>query len=152
MPKMMIVFHIFISLSTGKPMNWPDSCDEMDIRQCVFTETSSKRNGIGSSTSSRGAPPPSSWPPTWLPEVNLLYFHFTKKYLKLYLDFTEKFFKYIWFDEFFIIFLGLDVDDVKFVVNYDYPNNSEDYIHRIGRTGRRNNTGTAYTFFTSSNR
>ena len=47
---------------------------------------------------------------------------------------------------------GLDVDDVKFVVNYDYPNNSEDYIHRIGRTGRRNNTGTAYTFFTSANR
>lgn len=30
---------------------------------------------------------------------------------------------------------GLHVDDVKFVVNYDYPNNSEDYIHRIGRTG-----------------
>ena len=28
---------------------------------------------------------------------------------------------------------GLDVDDVKFVINYDYPNNSEDYIHRIGR-------------------
>ena len=27
---------------------------------------------------------------------------------------------------------GLDVDDVKFVINYDYPNNSEDYIHRIG--------------------
>ena len=31
---------------------------------------------------------------------------------------------------------GLDVDDVKFVINYDYPNNSEDYIHRIGRTGK----------------
>merc|ERR1719412_2457920 len=46
---------------------------------------------------------------------------------------------------------GLHVDDVKFVVNYDYPNNSEDYIHRIGRTGRKNNTGTAYTFFTSGN-
>ena len=28
---------------------------------------------------------------------------------------------------------GLDVDDVKFVINYDYPNNSEDYIHRIGQ-------------------
>jgi superfamily II DNA/RNA helicase len=28
---------------------------------------------------------------------------------------------------------GLDVDDVKFVINFDYPNNSEDYIHRIGR-------------------
>ena len=30
-----------------------------------------------------------------------------------------------------------DVDDIKFVINYDYPNNSEDYVHRIGRTGRR---------------
>ena len=28
---------------------------------------------------------------------------------------------------------GLDVGDVKFVINYDYPNNSEDYINRIGR-------------------
>ncbi|XP_037931364.1 ATP-dependent RNA helicase dbp2 [Teleopsis dalmanni] len=46
---------------------------------------------------------------------------------------------------------GLDVDDVKFVINYDYPSNSEDYVHRIGRTGRSNNTGTAYTLFTSSN-
>lgn len=26
-----------------------------------------------------------------------------------------------------------DVDDVKYVINYDYPNNSEDYIHRIGK-------------------
>ena len=31
---------------------------------------------------------------------------------------------------------GLDVDDVKFVINYDYPNNSEDYIHRIGKNFR----------------
>ncbi|XP_002135506.1 ATP-dependent RNA helicase DBP2 isoform X1 [Drosophila persimilis] len=46
---------------------------------------------------------------------------------------------------------GLDVDDVKFVINYDYPSNSEDYVHRIGRTGRSNNTGTAYTLFTHSN-
>ncbi len=30
-----------------------------------------------------------------------------------------------------------DVDDVRFVINFDYPNNSEDYIHRIGRTGRK---------------
>ncbi|XP_065578449.1 probable ATP-dependent RNA helicase DDX5 [Artemia franciscana] len=42
---------------------------------------------------------------------------------------------------------GLDVDGVDFVINYDYPQNSEDYIHRIGRTGRSNQTGTAYTFF-----
>ncbi|XP_014671389.1 PREDICTED: probable ATP-dependent RNA helicase DDX5 isoform X1 [Priapulus caudatus] len=46
---------------------------------------------------------------------------------------------------------GLDVEDVKFVINFDYPNSSEDYVHRIGRTGRCNNTGTAYTFFTMSN-
>jgi len=46
---------------------------------------------------------------------------------------------------------GLDVDDVKFVINYDYPNNSEDYVHRIGRTGRRDKTGTAYTLFTPGN-
>ncbi|GBP19494.1 Probable ATP-dependent RNA helicase DDX17 [Eumeta japonica] len=46
---------------------------------------------------------------------------------------------------------GLDVEDVKFVVNYDYPNNSEDYVHRIGRTGRSQNTGTAYTLFTPNN-
>ncbi|GAB0096277.1 RNA helicase [Sergentomyia squamirostris] len=46
---------------------------------------------------------------------------------------------------------GLDVEDVKFVINYDYPSNSEDYVHRIGRTGRSNNTGTAYTLFTIQN-
>ncbi|KAG8276274.1 putative ATP-dependent RNA helicase ddx17 [Homalodisca vitripennis] len=45
----------------------------------------------------------------------------------------------------------LDVDDVKYVINYDYPNSSEDYIHRIGRTGRSDQTGTAYTFFTPNN-
>lgn len=36
--------------------------------------------------------------------------------------------------------LGLDVNDIKVVINYDYPNNSEDYVHRIGRTGRRDKT------------
>uniref|UniRef100_V9KGI2 RNA helicase n=1 Tax=Callorhinchus milii TaxID=7868 RepID=V9KGI2_CALMI len=46
---------------------------------------------------------------------------------------------------------GLDVEDVKFVINYDYPNSSEDYIHRIGRTARSSKTGTAYTFFTPGN-
>lgn len=45
---------------------------------------------------------------------------------------------------------GLDVEDVKFVINFDYPNSSEDYIHRIGRTGRCQQSGTAYTYFTSS--
>lgn len=43
------------------------------------------------------------------------------------------------------------MDDVKFVINYDYPSCSEDYVHRIGRTGRSDKTGTAYTFFTADN-
>ncbi|XP_058810755.1 uncharacterized protein LOC131675694 [Phymastichus coffea] len=46
---------------------------------------------------------------------------------------------------------GLDVEDVKFVINLDYPSNSEDYVHRIGRTGRSQRTGTAYAFFTPAN-
>lgn len=45
----------------------------------------------------------------------------------------------------------LDVEDIKFVINFDYPNSSEDYVHRIGRTGRCTHTGTAYTFFTPGN-
>lgn len=46
---------------------------------------------------------------------------------------------------------GLDVKDVKYVINYDMPNNIEDYVHRIGRTGRANTTGTSLTFFTMEN-
>ncbi|XP_077980584.1 putative ATP-dependent RNA helicase DDX5 [Glandiceps talaboti] len=46
---------------------------------------------------------------------------------------------------------GLDVSDIKFVINYDYPSSTEDYVHRIGRTARSDRTGTAYTFFTLSN-
>ncbi|KAI1720891.1 DEAD/DEAH box helicase domain-containing protein [Ditylenchus destructor] len=42
---------------------------------------------------------------------------------------------------------GLDISDIKFVVNYDYPKNSEDYVHRIGRTARRDQSGVSYTFF-----
>ena len=45
----------------------------------------------------------------------------------------------------------LDIPDINFVVNYDYPNSAEDYIHRIGRTARAERTGTAYTFFTEVN-
>lgn len=43
------------------------------------------------------------------------------------------------------------MSDIKFVVNFDFPNNTEDYVHRIGRTARAKNTGTAYTYFTTQN-
>lgn len=45
---------------------------------------------------------------------------------------------------------GIDVKDVMFVINFDFPNNVEDYVHRIGRTGRGGAKGTAYTLFTRS--
>jgi ATP-dependent RNA helicase DDX5/DBP2 len=44
-----------------------------------------------------------------------------------------------------------DVRNITHVFNYDYPNNSEDYIHRIGRTGRAGQMGTAITLFTTDN-
>jgi ATP-dependent RNA helicase DDX46/PRP5 len=43
---------------------------------------------------------------------------------------------------------GLDVRDLNLVVNYDVPNHYEDYVHRVGRTGRAGNKGSAYTFIT----
>jgi ATP-dependent RNA helicase DDX46/PRP5 len=43
---------------------------------------------------------------------------------------------------------GLDVKQLKLVVNFDAPNHLEDYVHRAGRTGRAGNTGTAVTFVT----
>jgi ATP-dependent RNA helicase DDX5/DBP2 len=45
---------------------------------------------------------------------------------------------------------GLDVKDVMYVINYDFPKQIEDYIHRIGRTGRGGAAGTAYSFFTAT--
>ena len=47
---------------------------------------------------------------------------------------------------------GIDVDDMPLVVNFDLPVNSEDYIHRIGRTGRAGRTGLAYTLLTDSDK
>lgn len=37
------------------------------------------------------------------------------------------------------------------VINYDFPTNTEDYVHQIGRTGRAGAKGVAYTFFTPEN-
>ncbi len=45
---------------------------------------------------------------------------------------------------------GLDVPNVGAVINYDFPNGVEDYVHRIGRTGRAGLKGESYTFFTSA--
>ena len=44
-----------------------------------------------------------------------------------------------------------DVKDIGLVINYDFPMSIEDYIHRVGRTGRAGETGTAISFFTTAN-
>ncbi|MGV8983726.1 DEAD/DEAH box helicase [Clostridium sp.] len=43
---------------------------------------------------------------------------------------------------------GIDVEDVTHVINYDLPQDSESYVHRIGRTGRANKEGIAYSLIT----
>lgn len=43
---------------------------------------------------------------------------------------------------------GLDIKHLRLVINYMCPNHTEDYVHRVGRTGRAGNKGTAYTFIT----
>ena len=47
---------------------------------------------------------------------------------------------------------GLDIEHVTHVINYDLPNNTEIYVHRIGRTGRVGRTGRAITFVTGKQR
>lgn len=42
---------------------------------------------------------------------------------------------------------GLDVKDIKYVINVDMPQNIDDYVHRIGRTGRANQKGYAISFY-----
>lgn len=44
-----------------------------------------------------------------------------------------------------IVARGIDVDDIPLVINYDVPRDAEDYVHRIGRTARAENNGTAIT-------
>lgn len=45
-----------------------------------------------------------------------------------------------------IVARGIDIDDIRLVINYDVPHDSEDYVHRIGRTARANNDGCAIIF------
>ncbi|KAE8410494.1 hypothetical protein BDV36DRAFT_289550 [Aspergillus pseudocaelatus] len=47
---------------------------------------------------------------------------------------------------------GLDIPNVTHVINYDLPTDIDDYVHRIGRTGRAGNTGIATAFFNRGNR
>jgi ATP-dependent RNA helicase DeaD len=43
---------------------------------------------------------------------------------------------------------GIDVSSISHIINYDMPQSSDDYVHRVGRTGRMGRDGVAYTFVT----
>jgi len=45
-----------------------------------------------------------------------------------------------------ILSRGIDIDNIEMVINYDVPNDGEDYVHRIGRTARAETDGVAFTF------
>jgi superfamily II DNA/RNA helicase len=45
-----------------------------------------------------------------------------------------------------IVSRGIDIDDIRMVINYDVPHDAEDYVHRIGRTARADRDGAAITF------
>jgi ATP-dependent RNA helicase DBP3 len=47
---------------------------------------------------------------------------------------------------------GLDIPNVEYVLNYSFPLTAEDYVHRIGRTGRAGKTGVSHTFFTDADK
>ncbi len=47
---------------------------------------------------------------------------------------------------------GIDIDNISLIINYDVPRAVEDYVHRIGRTGRYDKTGTAITFVNKKDR
>lgn len=47
---------------------------------------------------------------------------------------------------------GIDIDDISHVINYDLPNEPENYVHRIGRTGRAGAEGAAYSFCAADER
>ena len=45
-----------------------------------------------------------------------------------------------------IVSRGIDIEDISLVINYNVPQNAEDYVHRVGRTARAEKTGMAITF------
>ncbi|HEY5583264.1 MAG TPA: DEAD/DEAH box helicase [Ruminiclostridium sp.] len=64
--------------------------------------------------------------------------------LRVMNDFKQGYFRYLVATD--VAARGIDIDDITLVINYDIPQDSESYVHRIGRTGRVNKLGRAITF------
>ena len=50
-----------------------------------------------------------------------------------------------------VVSRGIDIKDIELVINYGFPNENSDFIHRIGRTGRAGRTGKSLTFIFKGN-
>lgn len=68
--------------------------------------------------------------------------------LKVMNDFKQGYFRCLIATD--IAARGIDIDNISLVINYDVPQDRENYVHRIGRTGRANKTGKAITFITGN--
>lgn len=68
--------------------------------------------------------------------------------LRVMNDFKKGYFRYLVATD--VAARGIDIDNITLVINYDIPQDSENYVHRIGRTGRINNIGRAITFVTQN--
>ena len=66
--------------------------------------------------------------------------------LKVLDDFKKGYFRYLVATD--VAARGIDIDKITLIINYDLPLDGESYIHRIGRTGRVENTGRAVSFVT----
>ncbi len=51
-----------------------------------------------------------------------------------------------------VVARGIDIDHIEHVINFDFPRATEDYIHRVGRTGRMDSKGFALSFISNSDR
>ncbi len=63
-------------------------------------------------------------------------------------DFKQGYFRYLIATD--VAARGIDIDNISLVINYDIPKDRESYVHRIGRTGRRDREGRAITFVTQT--
>jgi len=66
--------------------------------------------------------------------------------LRVMNDFKQGYFRYLVATD--VAARGIDIDNISLVINYDIPQDSESYVHRIGRTGRKSREGRAITFVT----